>query len=222
MAYFLTNSGLPSVINILRRETAKLTLPSVSEFSRDSQDPFLVLISCILSLRTKDATTRQASLRLFALADSVRKMSELPRRKIEKAIYPVGFYRNKAAAIKGICRDLIEKFDSHVPDSIEGLLSLKGVGRKTANLVLTEGFGKLGVCVDTHVHRISNRLGYCKSKTPQETEECLRKKLPKNYWIEINRLLVIWGQNICRPVSPLCSKCAIERYCPKINVQKHR
>lgn len=208
----------------MRRETRKFTVPIVSRIAEGSsiQKPFLVLISCLLSLRTKDQTTAAASQRLFDLADSPKEMLGLSASRIEKAIYPVGFYRTKAKRIKEICRDLIDKFSSRVPDSLEELLTLKGVGRKTANLVLTEGFGKLGVCVDTHVHRITNRLGFCRTRSPEETETCLRNRLPTRHWIEYNKLLVSWGQNICRPVSPLCGVCAIEKYCPKIGVEKHR
>lgn len=215
---------IEAVIRILRRETGKFTVPIVSRIAESSsvQKPFLVLISCLLSLRTKDQTTAAASGRLFDLADSPEEMLGLSAGRIEKAIYPVGFYRTKAKRIKEICRDLIDKFSSRVPDSLEDLLTLKGVGRKTANLVLTEGFGKLGVCVDTHVHRITNRLGFCRTRSPGETEACLRNRLPTRHWIEYNKLLVTWGQNICRPVSPLCGSCAIEKYCRKIGVVKHR
>ena len=194
----------------------------VTQISRKWNDPFLVLISCILSLRTKDATTREASARLFKLAGNPQEMLKLPGRKIEKLIYPVGFYRVKAKNILAISRDLINRFTGKVPDNLEQLLTLQGVGRKTANLVLTEGFHKLGICVDTHVHRISNRLRYVKTKNPFETEMALRNKLPKRFWIDYNTLLVTWGQNICKPVSPLCSICAINRYCQKVGVKISR
>ena len=215
---------IEAVIRILRREARKFKVPIVSRIaeSESAQKPFLVLISCLLSLRTKDQTTAAASERLFNLAGSPREILSLSVRQIEKAIYPAGFYRTKAKRIKEICRVLIDKFSSRVPEGLEDLLTLKGVGRKTANLVLTEGFGKLGICVDTHVHRITNRLGFCRSGSPEETEACLRNKLPKRYWIEYNKLLVTWGQNICKPVSPLCGTCAVEKYCRKIGVIKHR
>ena len=215
---------IEAVIRILRREARKFKVPIVSRIaeSESAQKPFLVLISCLLSLRTKDQTTAAASERLFNLAGSPREILSLSVRQIEKAIYPAGFYRTKAKRIKEICRVLIDKFSSRVPEGLEDLLTLKGVGRKTANLVLTEGFGKLGVCVDTHVHRITNRLGFCRSGSPEETEACLRNKLTKRYWIEYNKLLVTWGQNICKPVSPLCGTCAVEKYCRKIGVIKHR
>jgi endonuclease-3 len=171
-----------------------------------------------LSLRTQDKTTLPASERLFALADTPEAMLKIPLKKLEQTIYPVGFYITKAKVIQGICRDLIEKFGSKVPDDIETLMTMKGVGRKTANLVLTEGFNKPAMCVDTHVHRISNRFGYVKTKNPEETEWALRKKLPKAYWMEYNALLVTWGQNICKPISPLCSRCVVREFCARVGV----
>ncbi len=213
---------IDQVVRILRRATRALPDPSVTMVGKKWKSPFLVLISCILSLRTKDETTLPASQRLFALADNPRDMLGLSAAQIEKAVYPVGFYRTKARNILGICRDLIEKFDGQVPDDIDTLLTLKGVGRKTANLVMTEGFGKLGVCVDTHVHRISNRFGYVRTKTPEETENALRNKLPKRFWIEYNSLLVMWGQNVCKPVSPLCSGCPLDGLCRRVGVLTSR
>lgn len=149
-------------------------------------------------------------------------MLKLSARQIQKAIYPVGFFRVKSGNILGICRMLIDDFGGKVPCDMDDLLSLPGVGRKTANLVMTQGFGKLGICVDTHVHRISNRLGIVRTKTPEQTEFALRKKLPKRYWIEYNDLLVTWGQNICTPVSPFCGPCAIFALCPRKGVDKYR
>ena len=216
------NRRIARIIAAVRIVAKKLETPSVTLIGKKWHTPFAVLISCILSLRTKDEVTLAASKRLFALATTPRAMVRLDTGKIEKTIYPVGFYKTKARNIKGICRDLIEKFDSKVPDDIDLLLTLKGVGRKTANLVVTEGFGKLGVCVDTHVHRISNRLGYVKTKTPNDTEWALREKLPKRFWKEYNELLVTWGQNICKPVSPLCSICNVKKWCPRNGVEKSR
>jgi endonuclease-3 len=213
---------IEQIIKALRVAVQQLATPSVTLVGKKWKDPFLVLISCILSLRTKDATTLAASKRLFTLAMTPKEMLKLKIRKIEQVIYPVGFYRTKARNIKSICQDLIEKYHGKVPDDLEALLMLRGVGRKTANLVLTEGYGKLGICVDTHVHRISNRLGYVRTKTPEETESVLRKKLPKNFWIEYNMLLVTWGQNVCRPISPMCSQCSIFRWCPQKGVQAKR
>lgn len=213
---------IPKVIKILKQVNASFIIPDVTQVSRTSRNPFMVLISCILSLRTKDNTTAQASDRLFCLATTPKTMMNLPLRTIEKTIYPVGFYRNKAKVIKNICKKLVEEYYSKTPDIIDELLKFKGVGRKTANLVVTIGYGKPGICVDTHVHRITNRWGYVKTKTPEETEFALRKKLPKRYWIIINDLLVTFGQNICKPISPLCSKCGLYRYCDRVGVVKSR
>ncbi len=211
------------VMNILETEVKKLPLPIVSEYAiKEGRNPFKALISTVLSLRTKDSTTSKATDRLFALANNPEDMQKLPIKKIEEAIYPVGFYITKAKRIPEICKILLEKFNGIVPDEIDVLLTLPGVGRKTANLVLTQGYGKLGICVDTHVHRISNRLGYVKTKMPDETEFALRKKLPKEYWIPYNDYLVAWGQNICKPISPLCSRCAVFSCCDRIGVGKSR
>ena len=185
-------------------------------------DPFRVLVACLLSLRTKDETTGPASERLFALADTPEGMLRLRPRQIERAIFPVGFYRTKARVIQGVSRDLLERFDGKVPDDIDALLTLKGVGRKTANLVVTQGFAKPGICVDTHVHRISNRLGYVKTRDPGETEDALRAKLPRRYWIGYNDLLVTFGQNVCLPVSPRCSACPVRAFCPRVGVTRSR
>ncbi len=190
--------------------------------SHYAETPFTVLISCLLSLRTQDKTTDAASGRLFRLAKTPTGMRRLPLDKIRRAIYPVSFYRTKARHIKEICGILLAKYQGVVPDSIEELLELPGVGRKTANLVVTEGYGKLGICVDTHVHRITNRWGYVKTRTPEETEMALRKKLPKRYWIKINEWLVTYGQNLCQPVSPLCSLCRLRSACPRIGVTHSR
>ena len=187
-----------------------------------SRDPFRVLIACILSLRTQDTTTGPASARLFAVADTPEAMLKLSPRQIERLIYPVGFYRTKARVILGICRDLLDRFGGRVPDEIDDLLTLKGVGRKTANLVVTMGYGKPGICVDTHVHRISNRLGYVRTRTPEETEMALRAKLPKRYWIGYNDLLVTFGQNVCTPISPRCSTCPVRALCRRVGVRSSR
>jgi endonuclease-3 len=186
------------------------------------RDPFRVLIACLLSLRTKDETTGPASERLFALADTPAVMLGLSASRIERAIFPVGFYRTKARVILGVCRDLLEHFGSRVPDTIDELLTLKGVGRKTANLVVTVGFGKPGICVDIHVHRISNRLGYVRTRAPEETEVALRARLPRRYWIGYNDLLVSFGQNVCVPVSPKCSICPVRGLCPRVGVTRSR
>ena len=205
-------------VRILRREVPQWETPIVTVVAQSSKSPFHVLISCILSLRTQDATTAGASRRLFALADTPTRMLKLSTKKIEKTIFPVGFYRTKAKNIREICRTLIQNYSGKVPDEIDELLKFKGVGRKTANLVVTLGYRKPGICVDTHVHRISNRWGYVKTKNPKETEFALREKLPKQYWIEYNDLLVTFGQHLCRPISPMCSKCPVKSYCDRVGV----
>lgn len=212
-----------AAIRILKREIRQWQEPVLGIVARNSgRNPFLILISCLLSLRTKDKTTREASERLFVLAQTPAEMLKLPLKKIERAIYPVGFYRTKAKSIHGICRRLLDHYGGNVPDSIDELVTLPGVGRKTANLVVTVGYGKPGICVDIHVHRISNRWGYIKTATPEESEEALRKKLPKQYWITFNDLLVPYGQNLCQPVSPFCSACKLTPYCDRMGVTKSR
>ena len=190
-----------------------------SEFVRlmDSfKNPYLVLIACILSLRTNDKTTYPATLRMLELAKTPKEMKNVSQEELAKAIYPVGFYENKAKQIIELSKTIDEELGGQVPDEIEDLIKFKGVGRKTANLVLSLGFNKPAICVDVHVHRIFNRLGYIKTKTPEETEFALREKLPQKYWIDINTLLVTHGQNVCKPIKPKCSECPIERYCAKI------
>ncbi len=218
----MKDRDIHSAIKILRREVPKWETPIVTLMAETYQSPFRVLISCILSLRTQDATTAKASHRLFALADSPETMVKLTAKKIEKLIYPVGFYRTKAKDILEICRTLIDRYVGQVPDSIDELLKFRGVGRKTANLVVTLAYRKAGICVDTHVHRISNRWGYVKTKTPATTEFALRDKLPKKYWIEFNDLLVSFGQHLCRPISPVCSQCPIAKYCSRVGVSLKR
>jgi len=214
--------NLNKVIKILRSYYLNFKTPSVTEVSHKYNKPFFVLISCALSLRTKDSVTMSASGRLFKLVSNPSDILRIPPKKLEKIIYPVGFYRTKAKNIRLIAQDLLTRFHGKVPDDMEDLLSLKGVGRKTANLVLTLGFNKPGICVDTHVHRISNRWGIVKTKNAFQTEMRLRKILPKKFWIEYNDLLVAFGQNICKPVSPLCSICKVSFYCPKRLVKHHR
>jgi endonuclease-3 len=218
----MKSEDIYEAITILTEAVTKWKTPAVTIVSQREGDPFKVLISCILSLRTQDKTTGAASERLFALADTPGKMIELTPIEIEKAIYPVGFYHNKTTHILDICRTLLDCYRGKVPDEIDELLKLKGVGRKTANLVVTLGFGKAGICVDTHVHRICNRWGYVSTKTPESTEFALRKKLPKKYWLVINDLLVTFGQNHCTPLSPRCSTCPIRHLCDRIGVNKSR
>lgn len=212
---------IDTVLKLIERENKKFNVPVVTIISKE-RTPFHVLISCILSLRTKDKTTHEASHRLFAVVNTPEDMAEISTEKLEKLIYPVGFYRIKAKNIKEICKELVKTYRGKVPDEIDELLKLSGVGRKTANLVVTLGYKKPGICVDTHVHRITNRWGYVKTKNPKETEFALREKLPKEYWLIINDLLVTFGQNICVPISPKCNFCPVNIYCQKVGVTKHR
>lgn len=218
----INNKNISEIIRIIKEQIKEFDEPSVTLVGKKWNSPFLVLISCLLSLRTKDEVTLPASERLFKLAKTPAELASLDTKLIERTIFPVGFYKRKAVGIKDVSKTILGKFNGRVPDDIDELLTLKGVGRKTANLVLTEGYKKLGICVDTHVHRISNRFGYVKTASPNDTEQALRKKLDKKHWIEYNALLVVWGQNVCRPVSPLCSICSIEKYCPKVGVLKSR
>ncbi len=197
-------------------------VPIVTLISDRSHDPFRILIATILSQRTKDAVTAQASERLFGLASTPSRMAGLPESAIRRAIYPAGFYRVKAGRIKVVARAIVDTYNGAVPDTIEELLTLPGVGRKTANLVVGLGYGKPALCVDTHVHRITNRFGYIKTKTPLDTEMALRKVLPERHWIIYNDLLVALGQAICHPVSPRCSVCPVSAYCLKVGVKRSR
>ena len=206
----------------LRCQAPQWRRTALAEVAERRRDPFHVLMACLLSLRTKDETTGPAAARLFALADTPEGIQGLTPRRIERAIFPVGFYRTKARVLRGVCRDLLVRFGGQVPDTIDALLSLKGVGRKTANLVVTQGFNKPGICVDVHVHRISNRWGYVRTKTPEQTEMALRARLPRRYWIGYNDLLVSFGQNVCLPVSPKCSSCPVRGLCPRVGVTRSR
>ena len=206
------SSEISQVIKIIAKESKRFKLSSVSEVSL-SQDPYKVLISCILSLRTRDATTYPAASRLFKLADSPEKMIKLDTEVIERTIYPVGFYKQKAITIKDVSNILIDKYNSKVPDDINELLKLKGVGRKTANIVVVYGYDKPGLPIDTHCHRIPNRLGWISTKTPEETEQELRKLIPKQHWKTFNDVFVAFGQNICKPIGPKCSICPVKSPC---------
>lgn len=208
-------------IELIESRAKRFKIPSVTEISQ-AKDPYLVLISCILSLRTKDRVTIEASRRLFKVADTAGRMARLPVLCLEKLIFPVGFYHNKARVIKEASLRIIQDFGGRVPDNLEDLLTIRGVGRKTANLVLGLGYNIPSLCVDTHVHRIPNRLGWIKTKNPEQSEEALKKIIPRDYWIKLNTILVSFGQNICLPLSPLCSKCPVSRYCKRTGVNKFR
>ena len=215
----MRSDDIHQVVRILKREIRQWPVPALAKYV---ETPFTVLISCILSLRTQDRTTVAASDRLFAIATTPDSLLAVPVKKIERAIYPVSFYRTKARTIHAICERLLSNHGGEVPPDLDELLALPGVGRKTANIVLTLGFKKAGIAVDTHVHRISNRLGYVRTRTPDKTEMALRRKLPPRYWIVFNDLLVTYGQNLCKPISPHCSTCRIASYCKRIGVKTSR
>ncbi|HIJ81553.1 MAG TPA: endonuclease III [Desulfuromonadales bacterium] len=217
----MKHGDIHSAIEILRDECRKWPTPAVTVVSGD-KSPFRVLVSCIISLRTKDEVTARSSARLFDRAGTPAAIGELTEREIAELIYPAGFYRTKAAQILELSRKLVADYGGCVPDEIEELLIFKGVGRKTANLVVTLGFGKPGICVDTHVHRICNRWGYVATRDATATEKALRHILPHSYWIEINDLLVAFGQNQCHPVSPRCSSCRLIKLCDRVSVLKSR
>ncbi len=218
----MTDFNIHAVITILRETMPHFEQPLVDAMGAEGQTPFHILIATILSLRTKDSLTAVVAPRLFAVADTPQAMLELSEERIAELIYPVGFYRTKAKSIRQVCTLLIEHYAGAVPQTMEELLALPGVGRKTANLVLTAGYGLPGICVDTHVHRICNRWGYIQTKDPEATEMALREKLPPEYWMEINKLLVALGQNICHPTSPRCSVCPVAAYCARIGVVRSR
>jgi endonuclease-3 len=212
--------AVDKLMRTFARAITGLELPAVEKISEEqAEDPFQILIATILSARTQDATTHAASTRLFKRARTPRTMAKLTIKEIEKLIYPVSFYRYKARYLKACCEMLVARFDGKVPSTMEELLMLPGVGRKTANLVLIVGF-KSGrnICVDTHVHRISNRLGWVQTKLPVETEQALYGRIERRWWPYINLYLVTWGQNVCRPVYPRCPACAIKDLCPRIGV----
>ena len=218
----MTDNDIVKVISVLKEKLEIWGPPVVSSLSDRDHSPFQILISTLLSLRTKDETTAIASQRLFYLSATPDEMLRLSEEEIIRAIYPVGFYRNKAKTILHICRELVDRYESGVPDTTEELLTLKGVGRKTANLVAALAYNRDEICVDIHVHRISNRLGYVETKNPEETEYSLRKRLPKKYWSLYNTLMVAFGKNVCRPISPFCSRCPVSVYCDRVGVIKSR
>jgi endonuclease-3 len=218
----INNKNIAKVLDTVKNAVKKYGIPVLEKFNEMTRDPYWVLISCILSLRAKDETTEQVSRALYKAAPTPEKVLSMPLKRMEKIVYRSGFYRVKARNILGITRDILNRFTGRVPDNIEELLTIKGVGRKTANLVVTVAFKKPGICVDTHVHKICNRWGYVRTKTPDETEMRLREILPRKYWIKINMRLVLFGQNICLSVSPFCSGCPVAGFCPKIGVVVYR
>jgi endonuclease III len=219
----METAALQKVLRILRRAIKQWKVPAVGAIAARAVDrPFETLISTMLSLRTKDAVTEQASRRLLGVAPTPEAIAPLPPARIEQLIFPVGFYRTKARNLKESCRILVENYSGKVPRDLDALLELPGVGRKTANLVVTVGYNAPGICVDTHVHRITNIWGYVATNTPDQTEYALRAKLPRKYWTTFNDILVTFGQNLCTPVSPWCSKCPVAQFCPRLRVKRSR
>ena len=212
--------NIHNVYSTLEKQMESLKVPVVELIDIQTKDPFKVLLATMLSARTQDATTAKACKRLFTKVSTPKDLERISQVELQKLIYPVGFYKTKAKHLKQLPHVLKEKFNSKLPSTVEELIYLPGVGRKTANLVVAVGFHKPAIAVDIHVFRISNRLGYVKTKTPLETEIVLRKKLPKKYWLKYNMFLVAHGQSICRPITPLCSKCAIRPYCNRVGVTK--
>jgi len=216
--------NIDKIIKLIDKELENKKNPILSnQWEQINRTPFTTLISCILSLRTKDEVTEKASIKLLKDYDTPQKLIKISEKKIQELIYPVGFYKTKSIRIKEISKTLIEKYNGSVPEKFDDLMKLRGVGRKTANIVMVYGFNKKNyIPIDTHCHRIPNRIGWIKTKNPEETEKELMKIMPKKYWTDFNNLFVKFGQMICLPTSPLCSKCPIENYCKKINVKNHR
>lgn len=211
------------IIQLLRNNTKNFALPAADQIIREfGKDPFLILISCLLSLRTRDVTSVKISRQLCAMARTPQELLAITQEKLEELFRPIGFYRRKAAIVRHVSKEILTRFHGKVPKTDKELLSIKGIGQKTANLVLGYAYGIPAICVDTHVHRLSNRLGLVKTKTPEQTEKALQHIVPQKYWIELNRLFVLWGQNICTPVAPICSQCVLSPICPKIGVKKQR
>lgn len=213
---------MATVLRRLGNAIETMETPTVEKVAReDAGTPFHVLVATMLSAQTRDAVTERASARLFAVAPTPDAMARLPASRIARLIYPVSFYRAKARHVKQTSRILVSRYGGRVPDDLDELLALPGVGRKTANLVLIVAHERRDrICVDTHVHRIANRLGWVRTRTPEETEEALYRVAPRRWWADINLHLVTWGQNVCRPVYPLCGACAIGRWCPRIGVTR--
>ena len=213
--------SIPKILSILEKHYNSKKRTTLNRM-REKPEPFKVLIACLLSLRARDETTDKISEELFKIADTPEKLSNIPRMKLEKIIFSTGHYRKKTQVIKSVSKELIQKFNSKVPKTREELISIKGIGPKTANIVLNFAFGEQVIPVDTHVHRVSNRLDWVRTKTAEKTEPALMEVIPKKYWYEINALLVLFGRDICQPISPWCSKCPIKNYCPRIGVVRNR
>jgi len=218
-----TQEKILRALEILKEATKEFTPTLTTSLIKDfGRDPFVILISCLLSLRARDTATYPVSCKLFKRARTPEELLAIPLEELEAILFPLGFYRKKAQTVHSACRELIKRFESRVPSTEAELLSIKGVGRKTANLVMAAAFEVPSICVDTHVHRIANRLGWINTKNPDETERALKELVPKEHWISLNTYLVLWGQNVCTPLSPKCSQCNLSSQCPKIGVGKRR
>ena len=213
--------NIPKIMSILSKEYPSNEKTTLNRM-RKKPNAFKILISCLLSLRARDENTEKVSKKLFAIADTPKKIANIPTKKLEKLIFSSGHYKKKARTLKHVSKILIEKYNNKVPDKKQELLSIKGIGPKTANIVLAFAFNKQVLPIDTHCHRLPNRLGWVKTKTPEQTEKQLEKILPKKYWREFNAIFVVFGKTICQPVSPWCSKCPIRKYCPRIGVKRSR
>ncbi len=214
----MKKNKIVKIIKILEKYYKKQREPTIRRTSRKNKDPYKVLITCLLSLRTQDKNTEKASKNLFEVADTPEEILKLPIKKLEKLIYSSGYYKNKAKTIKHVSKVLLDEYKGKVPNKKEKLLAIKGIGPKTANIVLCFAFDKYVLPIDTHCHKIPNRLGWIKTKTPEQTEKELEKILPKKYWKEFNTLFVLHGQKICLTRNPKCNMCPIEKYCPKIEL----
>ena len=214
--------SIPIVMSILEKHFNYTERTTLNRMRQEKSDPFKILISCLLSLRSRDETTEKISRELFEIADSPEKISKIPLKKLEGIIYSTGHYHKKAMTLKYVSKELVERFNSKVPENKEDLISIKGIGPKTANIVLAFAFNQSVIPVDTHVHRIPNRIGWVKTKKPEQTEQELMKILPKIYWADFNAIFVQFGRDICQPVSPKCSICPINKYCKKIGVGRSR
>jgi endonuclease-3 len=217
----MNNLHIPEIMNALARAYPSNERTTLNRM-RKKPDAFKILISCLLSLRARDENTEKVSGRLFEVADTPEKILKIPLVKLKKIIFSSGHYRKKARVLQSVSRELLERFEGNVPSNKDDLLSIKGIGPKTANIVLAFAFGKSVLPIDTHCHRVPNRLGWVKTKTPEQTEKELEKILPKKYWNEFNAIFVQFGREICQPVSPVCSKCPIEKYCKKVGVGRSR
>jgi len=215
-------NNIPKIIETLQEYQRNLREPTIRRTSKTHRDPYKTLITCLLSLRTKDKNTEKASSNLFEVADTPKKISKLPLKKLEKLIYSSGYYKNKAKTIKHVSQVLLDKYQGKVPNDKEELLSIKGIGPKTANIVLNFAFNRDVLPIDTHCHRIPNRIGWVNTKTPEQTEKALEKIIPKKYWKEFNTTFVLFGKTVCVSISPFCSKCPINNSCKKISIKRYR